>query len=323
MCTSLFVRLRGAGNPHILFGRNMDIETHFGEWVVITPRDYPFQFRCLPALETHYAMIGMAAVQDGYPLYADAMNEKGLCMAGLHFPHNAVYVPPCGFAEEAHRIAPFELIPYLLGCCSTVSEVKAALDGLVISDIHFSAALPNTPLHWHVAAPDGGMIMEATATGLQLYDDHFGVLTNNPPYPYHVANLHRYDGLDSQTPPLVRADGTPLGNTYDLGLGMVGLPGDYTSPARFVRCATLRRLTDWSVSGEAAIARFFSLLGAVAPPVGCVRTPEGESHATRYTCCMDTRARCYHVITNEKITPLSVTLTDERCDGEALWQAHA
>lgn len=320
MCTSLYVSPSGEGTPRILFGRNMDIEAHFGETVTVTPRHYPFCFRCLPPLREHYAIIGTAAVSEGYPLYADAMNEKGLCMAGLNFPHNAVYAPPCGFAEETHRIAPFELIPYLLGTCATVTEARAALEKLVISDIHFSHDLQNTPLHWHLAAADGGLIVEATREGHRIYDDRIGVLANNPPYPYHVADLHRYDGLNARTPPLSRDDKTCLGNTFDLGLGLLGLPGDYTSPARFVRCATLRRLTDWSgLSREAAIGQFFRLLNTVAPPIGCVLTPKGEAHATLYTSCMDTETLTYRVMTAESLMPRSTVLDAEMCRGDELW----
>jgi choloylglycine hydrolase len=36
-------------------------------------------------------MIGTAIVADDYPLYFDAVNEDGLCAAGLNFPGNAVY----------------------------------------------------------------------------------------------------------------------------------------------------------------------------------------------------------------------------------------
>lgn len=36
-------------------------------------------------------MIGMAHVAENYPLYYEAINEKGLGMAGLNFVGNAVY----------------------------------------------------------------------------------------------------------------------------------------------------------------------------------------------------------------------------------------
>ena len=73
------------------FGRNLDLEYSYAEQVVVTPRQYKFAFRQVGTVSSHYAMIGMAYVQDGYPLYYEATNEKGLSMAGLNFPDNAYY----------------------------------------------------------------------------------------------------------------------------------------------------------------------------------------------------------------------------------------
>ena len=86
MCTAIAVRCE-----RFYFGRNMDYDRSFGEQVVISPRSFPFPFCREELCAGHYAMIGMASVMDGYPLYADAVNEKGLGMAGLHFPDNAHY----------------------------------------------------------------------------------------------------------------------------------------------------------------------------------------------------------------------------------------
>ena len=106
------------------FGRNLDYEFPYGEEVCIVPRSFPIPLRHLPALQTHYAMIGMASVQDGYPLYYDAVNEKGLCMAGLNFVRSAVY-GPC--AQGKANVAQFELIPWLLGSCATLAEVRKSM----------------------------------------------------------------------------------------------------------------------------------------------------------------------------------------------------
>lgn len=81
MCTCIELK-----NKDFYFGRNLDLEYRFGEKVVITPRDYGFKLRSEPDFRTRYAMIGMAAVAGDYPLYAEAANEKGLCIAGLYFP---------------------------------------------------------------------------------------------------------------------------------------------------------------------------------------------------------------------------------------------
>ena len=86
MCTSIAMFQTNA-----VFGRNLDLEQHFSEAVVITPQNYPFHFQKTDSISSHFAMIGMASVVQDVPLYAEAMNEKGLYMAGLNFPHNACY----------------------------------------------------------------------------------------------------------------------------------------------------------------------------------------------------------------------------------------
>ena len=72
-------------NGDFYFGRNLDLEYSFGERVVVTPRNFPLAFKRSEPLSSHYAMIGMASVMDNYPMYAEAVNEKGLGMAGLNF----------------------------------------------------------------------------------------------------------------------------------------------------------------------------------------------------------------------------------------------
>lgn len=138
MCTSVIYT---AGDSY--FGRNLDLEVSFGQQVVITPRDYVLHFRKLPDISHHYAMTGMALVQDNYPLYFDGANEKGLGMAGLNFDGPAHYFPE---QEGKQNVTPFEFIPYVLGQCATVAEAKALLKNVSLININFSdklAALAN------------------------------------------------------------------------------------------------------------------------------------------------------------------------------------
>ena len=106
MCTAATYRTK----DHY-FGRNLDYEFAYNQTVTVTPRNYPFVFRRMGEMKSHYAMIGMAFVQQNYPLYYDATNEKGLSMAGLNFPVNADYKPE---AEGLDNITPFELIPWIM-----------------------------------------------------------------------------------------------------------------------------------------------------------------------------------------------------------------
>lgn len=64
------------------FGRNLDYEFGYGETVTFTPRHYPFQLNGLGVLDQHYAILGMACVQNNYPLYYDAINEKVYALPG-------------------------------------------------------------------------------------------------------------------------------------------------------------------------------------------------------------------------------------------------
>ena len=147
------------------FGRNLDYERGFGEQVVITPRLFPLPMRHLPDLTRHYAMIGMASVQDGYPLYYDAANEKGLCMAGLNFVRSAVY-GPC--APGKANVAQFELIPWLLGRCATAAEARDLLAESRITDDAFLPGLPPARLHWLLADREQCFAVEQTAEGLRV-----------------------------------------------------------------------------------------------------------------------------------------------------------
>ena len=83
MCTAATYKTKD-----FYFGRTLDYEFSYGDEVTVTPRNFCFRFRHMSEVKTHYAMIGMAYVADDYPLYYDAVNEKGLGMAGLNFVGN-------------------------------------------------------------------------------------------------------------------------------------------------------------------------------------------------------------------------------------------
>ena len=134
MCTAISFKTR----DHY-FGRNLDLEFSYNETVTVTPRNFPFSFRRMGEMKTHFALIGMAYVAGGYPLYYDCTNEKGLSMAGLNFPTFADYKPE---AEGKDNIAPFEFIPWILSQCSAVSEARKLLEKMNLAKIDYSAELP-------------------------------------------------------------------------------------------------------------------------------------------------------------------------------------
>lgn len=146
------------------FGRNLDLEFSYHETVTVTPRNFPLKFREAGEVNSHFAMIGMAFVQEGYPLYYDATNEKGLSMAGLNFPTFADYKP---VEEGRDNIAPFEFIPWILSQCSTVAEARRLLARINIAKINFSEQLPASPLHWIISDRDESVVVESVKEGLR------------------------------------------------------------------------------------------------------------------------------------------------------------
>ena len=131
MCTAITYQTK----DHY-FGRNLDLDYVYQETVTITPRRYPLRFRQMGTLDRHYAMIGMACVMEDYPLYYDAVNEKGLGIAGLNFVGNAHYHPPM---EGKENITQFDLIPRILGTCATVKEARQELAQQVLQVLPLSS----------------------------------------------------------------------------------------------------------------------------------------------------------------------------------------
>ena len=289
------------------FGRNLDYEFSYGDEVTVTPRGYTFPMRGHAPLRTRYAIIGMAYVQGDYPLYYDAINEKGLGVAGLNFVGNAVYFPA---QAERDNVTQFELIPWLLGQCATLCEARELLGRINLLNEPFSPELPLAQLHWLIADQTGSITVEATADGLHVYDDPVGVLTNNPPFPQQVAALRNYTRLSPSQPP---ADfgGVPV--TLDSrGMGALGLPGDLSSPSRFVRAAFVRTNARSAQTEDASVSQFFHILTSVEQQRGCCELDDGQYEITLYSSCCNADRGIYYYTTydNRQITGVKLHSAD-------------
>ena len=304
MCTSLTFQ-----TSDFYFGRNLDLEYNFGEKIVITPRQYPFIFKFAGTLSEHYAIIGTAQITDGCPLYAEAVNEKGLCLAALNFPGNAVYAetPESGKTN----LAPFELFGFLLGTCATVKEAEEKLKAVCITHTAFKDGYPVAPLHWHIADKDRSLVLECIKDGMHLYENPVGVLTNNPPFPFQLTNLQNYMHLTSNPPENRFAPALKLA-PYGQGMGALGLPGDASPASRFVRAAFCKWNTELPSGEEASVTQFFHILDNVAMVAGSVRTPENKFDRTTYSSCINASRGIYYYKTynNNQISAVSMHKTD-------------
>ena len=299
MCTAATYKTKD-----FYMGRTLDYEFSYGEQITITPRNYPFEFRHDKKLEKHYAIIGMAHVADGYPLYYDAVNEKGLGMAGLNFVGNACYAD---LKEECRNVAQFEFIPWILSQCANLEEAKKLLSQMNLVGTTYSKQFPAAKLHWMIADESGAITVESVLDGLKIYENPVGVLTNNPPFEQQMFALNNYMHLSPKQPKNLFSEKISL-DAYSRGMGALGLPGDLSSSSRFVRAAFTKLHAVSGDSEEESVGQFFHILGSVDQQRGCCEVEEGKYEITIYTSCFNASKGIYYytTYTNHQITAVDM-----------------
>ncbi len=296
------------------FGRTLDYEFSYGDEIVVTPRNFPISFRKMGAMDKHYAMIGMAHVAEGFPLYYDAVNEKGLGMAGLNFVGNAHYFEP---EQGKDNVAQFELILWVLGQCASVREARELLGRINILNTPFNDRMPCAQLHWIIADKDEAITLESVNEGIRIYDNPVGVLTNNPPFDEQIFNLNNYMRLSAKNPENSFSDKLSL-KCYSRGMGALGLPGDLSSQSRFVRVAFVKMNSISGSSEVESVSQFFHILGSVDQQRGCCDLGDGKYELTIYTSCCNADKGIYYYTTYENHQISAVDMHRENLDGGSL-----
>lgn len=309
MCTAATYKTKD-----FYFGRTLDYDFSYGEEIVIAPRNFCFDFRSMGKVSNHYSIIGMAHVADGYPLFYDGINEKGVGMAGLNFVGNACYHEP---ADGKDNIAQFEFIPWILSNCASVKEARAYIARINVLNTPFHEKLPVAQLHWIICDKEESITVESVAEGMRVYDNPVGVLANNPPFPAQMFRLNDYMHLSVEQPENHFSEKLPL-YTYSRGMGALGLPGDLSSQSRFIRAAFVKMhaVSDDSESGS--VSQFFHILGSVDQQRGCCDVGGGKYEITIYTSCCNADKGIYYYTTYDNHQITAVDMHKENLDGETL-----
>ena len=309
MCTAATYQTKG-----FYMGRTLDYEFSYGDEITVTPRNYEFQFRHMGSVSSHYAMIGMAHVAGNYPLYYDAMNEKGLGMAGLNFVGNADFQE---VDDTRDNVAQFEFIPWILCQCATLEEAKKLLSRMNLVGTPFSPQLPTAQLHWLIADDSGSLTVECMTDGLHIYDNPVGVLTNNPPFDKQLFHLNDFMHLSPKQPENTFSSDLNL-QTYSRGMGALGLPGDLSSASRFVRVAFTKSNSRSGDSENESVSQFFHILGSVDQQRGCCEVADGKYEITLYTSCCSADTGIYYYTTYENHQLSGVDMYRENLNGNTL-----
>lgn len=296
------------------FGRNLDVVSSYGEQVVITPGYYPIKLKHLPEIKVHYAIIGMAVVENNYPLYFDAMNEKGLCVAGLAFKDNCVYH---NAVDGMENTASYEFILRVLATCKNIEEVIGLIKNMNITNDAFSEEMPPEPLHFLVADKSGAIAVEPMAGGVFVHMNRFGVLTNNPPFPMQISSLNKYAALSPvcKQGDFARKTGC---SEYSTGMGTLGLPGDLTSESRFVRALFVKENIMTENNEMSELTGFFNILSSVAQPKGLNILQNGKAEYTLYSSCCNFDKGIYYYKTYDDSRINAVSLRKENLGSSLL-----
>ena len=242
--------------------------------------------------ESKYGYVGIYTEYE--PFVVEGVNETGLSAGLFFFPQYGEYAPYKP-EDSARTLCDMQFVSWVLSQFSSIDEVKQALGSVSLVTLNHKIG----SVHWRITQPDGKMVVLEVVGGVpQFYDNELGVLTNSPGFPWHMTNLDNYVNLRPGA-----ASDYSLTTGVELraiggGSGMIGLPGDFTPPSRFVRAAFFNATAPkWNTSWE-AVQQAFHILNNFDIPIGIQfpkgQAPAGMMSATQFTAATDQKAMRFY-----------------------------
>ena len=247
--------------------------------------------------KTKYASVGLNGV--GLPFLFDGLNEKGLAAGTFYFPTSAGYMPYKA-ADAGKTMAIWEVGSWMLENFASVEEVKANVGKIVVPAVVFAGwgFAPEAHLVVHDASGKS-IVIEYVGGKLNVYDNPLGVITNSPAFDWQMTNLRNYVNFSMTNVPPVKLGSVTL-EPFGQGSGMLGLPGDFTPPSRFVRAVAFSHSVLPSKTGHDAILEAFHVLNQFDIPKGAAREHEKDAHGnvladyTLWTSGADLKTKRYY-----------------------------
>ncbi|WP_226581119.1 linear amide C-N hydrolase [Acuticoccus sediminis] len=311
-----------ADDKSVVRARTMEFGTETHSNVILVPRGYA---RTATAPDNakgkswtaKYASVGMNML--GLPLVIDGFNEKGLSIGLFYFPGYAQYQDYAA-VDQDKAIAPWELGTYILDNFATLDEVKAGLSEVVVPNVEFAAWKFVPPVHYIVMDPSGTSIVIEYVNGtLNVHDNPIGVITNSPTFDWHMTNLNNFVNLGLENVPPNKL-GSMTFNGFGQGTGLLGMPGDFTPPSRFVRAAIFSYGVLGSETSDDAVLEAFHILNNFDIPKGVARDGEKDEDGnviadyTQWTGASDLSKLRYFVRTYDNSAIRFVDMTKETLD---------
>jgi len=269
----------------IVSGRTLEFGTPIEIHGAFIPRKYDFQGKTPKgkglAYKGKYSVIGIYCFKD--QVLMDGINEKGLVAATFYFPGFAEYAE-VDEQNQSQALSPVDFPNWVMTQFASVEEVKAALPSVVITATVIEGwGTEPPPFHYIVYDKSGkSIVIEPRGGKLLVHENKIGVLTNSPTFDWHMENLRNFVNLTQYNAEPITMRGVDLA-PFGQGSGLVGLPGDFTPPSRFIRAAIFSTTAVPSKTGEEAVGQAFHILNQFDIPVGSVQEKQKGKVMSDYT----------------------------------------
>ncbi|HPU39980.1 MAG TPA: choloylglycine hydrolase family protein [Microthrixaceae bacterium] len=323
MCTSFRVT---ATDGAIVVGRTMEFPTDMATKVTVLPVGFtatsvaPGDGSLDPAghevpadgltWTSRYGLVGMDVFGRPQSL-TDGTNTEGLYAGLLYMPGFCDYTPAEG-KDPSTLLSIIDLVAFVLGTCATVAEVKQVMAGVTVWPFVYGPFGFAPPAHLVLHDATGASAVVEWRDGeMVVFDNPIGVACNSPHFDWHLTNLRNYVGLSVTNPASVTIDDVQLA-VVSQGPGMFGLPGDASSPSRFVRAVAYTASLRPVPSGDELEHTALHVLNDFDITKGFVRAgadPSGDDH-TIWSTVTNLTARRYVVRTYDNPIPQAIALHD-------------
>lgn len=313
-----------AADGTVVYARTLEFAVDIHSDVIMVPRGYA-RIGSTPdgkeglKWKVKYASIGANGL--GMPLIFDGLNEKGLAIGLFYFPTTAGYLP-YSVGDAGKTIAPWEMGSWILDNFASVEEVKANASKIVVAEVVFKDWGFVPPVHFVVHDASGkSIVIEYVGGKLNVHENPLGVMTNSPTFDWHMTNLRNYVNFSLTNVPPVQVGPIKL-VPFGQGSGMLGLPGDFTPPSRFVRAVAFSQSLLPSKTGTDAILQAFHILNNFDLPKGALREDEKDSHGniladyTVWTSANDLKTKRFYFRTYQNSQIRMVDLTKMNLDAK-------
>ena len=307
MCTAMTLQTL---QDNTFLGRTMDFSYPLDPGLYVVPRNYTWNsILNNRSFQNRFSFIGVGQ-NIPHVAFADGVNEKGFAAAALYFPGYAQYDEEDSSDISTVSIAAYELLGYLLGNCASVDQAAGLLDKVRIVGTKDSITQSVAPLHWIIAEQSGRCaVIEKTAGGLYLWNNPLGILSNSPDFSWHMTNLRNYMNIQPFQRPEAKWDSVKL-TPFGQGADTIGLPGDYTPPARFVKTAYQKSHIPTPANDREAVISGFHVMAGVSIPKGIVVTNRQTIDYTQYTAFMSLSTAEYYFKTYDESGITTARLQD-------------